>query len=372
MLNRVAITGMGVVTALGDTRSEFFEKLAAGASGIDRITRFDCSTFEVQLGAEVKKPVDMPEGFTYMEQEDVKITFVYKAFRDALHEAGYTVMPRNAFFCLGTSLEVFNLNKAVRNGRVDFPAIVNESIRRPGIPLQIPLDTPSRMISSLWGSPSLSLTNCSACAASLQAIGLSFQKVRSGEFDVAFCGGFDSMLNPLGVGGFQLLGALTKENELKESACRPFDASRTGTVLGEGAAVFVLEPYDKAMAEGKAVLAEICGFGSSLDAHNLSAPDPNGEGAERAMRNVLSDAGITEDAIQHINAHGTGTRLNDEVEAKAIRRVFASNWERIPVSATKSVTGHVIGAAGAVETAACLLPLMQGTLPPHPFLSKVA
>jgi 3-oxoacyl-[acyl-carrier-protein] synthase II len=179
------------------------------------------------------------------------------------------------------------------------------------------------------------------------------------------------MINPLGVGGFQLLGALTTDNERGEAACRPFDASRSGTVLGEGAAAVVLEPLEKARCEAKPILAEVCGYGSTLDAHSLTAPDPEGEGAARAMRSALEDAGLPPEAIAHVNAHGTGTLLNDEVEARAIRRVFSKCWERIPVSATKSVTGHMIAAAGAVEFGACLLPLMRSVLPINPFLSEV-
>jgi 3-oxoacyl-[acyl-carrier-protein] synthase II len=180
------------------------------------------------------------------------------------------------------------------------------------------------------------------------------------------------MVNPLGVGGFQLLGALTTDNRRGASACRPFDASRSGTVLGEGAAVLVLEPLERARAEGRPVFAEVCGYGSTLDAHGLSAPDPEGRGAERAMRAALSDAGLEPGRIGHLNTHGTGTRLNDEVEAAAIRRVFAGSWERLPVSATKSVTGHLIGAAGAVEAAACLFALDRRLAPANPWLEKVA
>ena len=180
------------------------------------------------------------------------------------------------------------------------------------------------------------------------------------------------MINPLGVGGFQLLGALTTDNGRGALACRPFDASRRGTVLGEGATMLVLEPLERARAAGKRILAEVCGYGSTLDAYSLSAPDPDGDGAVRAMRAALDDAGISKDQVDHINAHGTGTQLNDEIEAKAIRDVFADRWEDIPVSATKSVTGHLIGAAGAIETGASLVPIVTGLLPPNPSLERVA
>jgi 3-oxoacyl-(acyl-carrier-protein) synthase len=236
----------------------------------------------------------------------------------------------------------------------------------------MPLDTASKLIADRFGRPGQALTNCSACAAGAQAIGHGFHAIRSGRFDVAVCGGFDSMINPLGVGGFQLLGALTTDNERGAHACRPFDSARRGTVLGEGAAIVILEPLEKARAEGKEVLAEVCGYASTFDAYSLSAPDPEGDGAARTMTLALKDAGIAPSEVHHINAHGTGTQLNDEVEAKAIRRVFAGAWEKIPVAATKSMTGHLIAAAGPIELGACLLPFLKGVLPPNISLERVA
>jgi 3-oxoacyl-(acyl-carrier-protein) synthase len=216
------------------------------------------------------------------------------------------------------------------------------------------------------------LTNCSACAAGAQAIGHSFHAIRSGRFERAVCGGFDSMINPLGIGGFQLLGALTTENQQGARACRPFDSERKGTVLGEGAAMFVLEPLEKARAEGKEILGEMMGYGSTLDAYSLSAPDPDGDGAARTMFMALKDARIPASKVHHINTHGTGTQLNDEVEAKAIRRVFAETWEKIPVTATKAMTGHLIAAAGPIELGACLFTLLRRVIPPNASLARVA
>jgi len=197
----------------------------------------------------------------------------------------------------------------------------------------------------------------------VQTVGHSFRSVRDGRHEVALCGGFDSMINPLGVGGFQLLGALTIDNNRGATACRPFDASRSGLVLGEGAALLVLEPLEKALAEGKKIYAEILGYGSTLDAASLSAPAPDGNGAVRAMKNALNEAKLSPSAIDHINTHGTGTMLNDETEASAIRNVFSSCWENIPVSAVKSMTGHLIAAAGSLEIAASAFTLGTGIIP---------
>ena len=370
-MRRVAVTGFGVVSPVGVGRDAFWNALAAGTSGIGRITRFDCTTFAVQLAGEVRQPLDLPEPVAGVAADDPKVGFAYAAAAEALANADVERLGPEALVHLGASLEVFNLEKIIHDGRLDFAAVAERCLAEAASTFQMPLDMAARLICARFGRPRQALTNCSACAAGAQAIGHGFRGVRAGRFDRAVCGGFDSMINPLGVGGFQMLGALTVDNARGPKACRPFDGARSGTVLGEGAAVVVLEPLDEARAAGRRILAEICGYGSTMDANSLSAPDPDGEGAARAMRAALGDAGIEPGRIGHINAHGTGTRLNDEVEAAAIRRVFAGAWQRIPVSSTKSMTGHLIAAAGAVEVGACLLALVKGLLPPNPSLEKV-
>lgn len=369
-MRRVVVTGFGVISPTGCGREACWSALAEGRSGIGPITRFDCSTFDVRLAGEVKVPLDLPEPVAGIAAEDPKVGFAFAAVREALLSAGIERLGPTALLHLGTSLEIFDLSKVICGGRPDFKAVARRSLAG-GPRLQYPLDTAGRMIADAYGRPDESLTNCSACAASAQAIGHAWRAVRDGLCETAVCGGFDSMINPLGVGGFQMLGALTTDNERGSLACRPFDAARRGAVLGEGAAALVLEPLEKARASGKAAFAEICGYGSSLDAFGLSAPDPNGDGAARAMMGALREAGIPPEAVGHINTHGTGTHLNDEVEAAAIRRTFPT-WERIPVAATKAMTGHLIGAAGAVEAGACLMTLSRGLIPPNPSLSKVA
>jgi 3-oxoacyl-[acyl-carrier-protein] synthase II len=385
-MRRVAVTGFGVISPAGCGREAYWSALAEGQSGIGPITRFDCSTFDVRLAGEVKEPIELPEPVAQVAAEDPKVGFAFAAAREALDAAGVRGLDSRTLLHLGTSLEIFDLNKVICGGRPDFQAVVRRSLaggpfdcaqgrpernRMGGPRLQFPLDTAARLLAEVYGRPGESLTNCSACAASAQAIGHSWRAVRDGRCEAAVCGGFDSMINPLGVGGFQMLGALTTDNDRGPSACRPFDAARRGAVLGEGAAVLVLEPLEKARADGKRVFAELCGYGSSMDAFGLSAPDPDGSGAVRAMQAALGEAGIPPEAVSHVNTHGTGTHLNDEVEAAAIRRVFAA-WERMPVAAVKSVTGHLIGAAGAVEAGACLMTLTRGLIPPNPSLSKVA
>jgi len=370
-MRRVAVTGFGVVSPIGVGRDRFWDALSAGRSGIGPITRFDAETFTVRLAAEVKEPLDLPEEVEAWTEVDRKIGFGYAAAAEALAHAQRSRLGDDALLHLGVSVEAFDPSRVVVGGRVDLSAAVARALSPGGPAFQVPLDTCTSLVAARCGRPARALTNCSACAASAQAIGHGFREVCAGRCDLALCGGLDSMINPLGVGGFQLLGALTTDNERGASACRPFDASRSGTVLGEGAAAVVLEPLEKVRSEGREVLAELCGYGSTLDAYSLTAPDPEGDGAARAMQAALEEAGLRPEAVGHINTHGTGTLLNDEVEAKAIRRVFCNCWERTPASATKSVTGHMIAAAGAVEFGACLLSLLRAVLPANPFLSKV-
>ncbi len=370
-MRRVAITGFGVVSPIGTGKTAFWQSLREGRSGIGNITHFDCSTFDVRLAGEVGDSISLPEEVACVAESDIKVAFSYIACKEALEDACLDGLGSETLLHLGTSVEIFDLEKLVYDGKVDVARAAANRTEDGTCRFKVPLDTAAGLISDIFGRPGQSLTNVSACAASAQAIGHGFRVLRSGRFETAVCGGFDSMINPLGVGGFQLLGALTTDNGRGQYACRPFDVARNGTVLGEGAAVVIMEPLEKAKAEGKRVLAEVCGYGSTLDAFSLSAPDPNGDGACRSMLAALEDANIGPERIGHINAHGTGTRLNDEIEAKAIRRIFEGSWEDIPISATKSMTGHLIGAAGAVEVGACLLPLAEGVMPPNPCLEKI-
>jgi 3-oxoacyl-[acyl-carrier-protein] synthase II len=369
-MRRVAVTGFGVVAPNGIGRDQFWDALHRAESGISNIARFDCRTFQVQLAGEIKSPLPLPPDLMQIASDDPKVGYGFAACAEALSDAGIKALDSGCLLHLGVSLENFHLEKIASGGSSDFGSAVNRQMQPHEIPFQSPLDTGARTIERHYGRAGYTLTNCSACAASAQAIGHAFHSIRSGRFETAVCGGFDSMINPLGIGGFQLLGALTTDNDRGASACRPFEASRSGTVLGEGAAVLILEPLEKAQALGKRIYAEIAGYGSSMDAYGLSAPDPQGDGAIRTMKSALQDARISAEHIGHINTHGTGTGLNDEIEAAAIRSLFADCWQRIPVSATKSITGHLVAAAGAIEAGACLFALTRGTLPHNPWLEK--
>ncbi|MCP4347991.1 MAG: beta-ketoacyl-[acyl-carrier-protein] synthase family protein [Desulfobacterales bacterium] len=372
MKRRVVITGIGCVSPLGIGIEPFWDAIADGISGISAISRFDCSSFDVQLAGEIRDNVPYPVEFSDYVAEDIKIAFAINAAVQAMKSTGLTKFGNKCLLHLGTSLETFDLQKIIQNGKAQFDRIVDQTLAKGARHLQMPLDTPCELIESMYGSSCLKLTNVSACAASAQAIGHSFCRIRDGTFDMALCGGFDSMINPLGIGGFQILGALNTNTAQGKRSCRPFDSARSGTVLGEGAAMFVLEPMQDAVEAGKKIYAEILGYGTSLDACKLSAPDPDGYGGMLAMRRALDDACLDADDIHAVSTHGTGTYLNDEVEANAVRRILGDRWPGVPVISTKSLIGHLIGAAGAVELAACIQGFIQNRLHPNGSLNTVA
>jgi 3-oxoacyl-[acyl-carrier-protein] synthase II len=298
---------------------------------------------------------------------DPKVALALAAAEEAIADAGGPRLGERSLIHLGASLETYSLEAAGAKGA---SGGLEERLGRSS--LRTPLDRASRLIEARHGRAGLSVTNCSACAAGLEALGGAFRAVASGRFELALAGAFDSMLNPLGLAGFHLLGALAAgPPEPPWSLCRPFDAGRRGLVMGEGAAVMVLEPLERAKAEGRRIHGEIIGYGSSLDAHGLSAPDPEGGGAFRAMRAALEEAGLHPQEVHHLSAHGTATRLNDPMEAAAVRRVFP-NWPDLPVASVKSMTGHAIAAAGALEAAACLFAFSRGLVPPNTGLERVA
>jgi 3-oxoacyl-[acyl-carrier-protein] synthase II len=379
MRRRVVITGIGCVSPLGVGVEPFWQSLARGESGIARISHFDSSGFEVQLAGEVKEKVAYPQEFARFVTEDGKLAFALNAAMQAMQDANLKEFATASLLHLGTSLEQFDLQKIMHGSNTlyayaplrnegenlyeaNFASLVRHFLAKEARPLQMPLDTACELVEKLYGKAGMKLTNVGACAASTQAIGHAYHCIRRGMFDMALCGGFDSMLNPLGVGGFQLLGALSTNNEHTARACRPFDAARSGAVLGEGAAMLVMETLAAAQKAGKRIYGEIVGYGTSLDAYKLSAPDPGGIGAIASMQKSLQDAQLQPGDIHAVSTHGTGTHLNDEVEAAAIRSVLGESWRHTPVVSTKSLIGHLIGAAGAVEFIASLQGFAQGQL----------
>jgi 3-oxoacyl-[acyl-carrier-protein] synthase II len=355
MKSRVVITGMGIVSPLGGTLSEFRDNLLAGKSGVAPITLFDPASFRTRIASEVKER--FADDF-----RDRKISFACGAARRAIKDADSGRAGQEAGLSLGLGLELFSMDDLAASRRPDFTP--PQSLRERLTFLQTPSDLCVHLISKTCGLTQPPRTHVSACAAGTDAIGNAFHLVRSGRWRWALAGGTDSMINPLGLAGFCKIGATSAANDPPHKASRPFDANRDGFVLGEGAAILVLERLDDALARNAHIYAEIVGYGNSLDAHGISEPHPEGRGAFQAMSRGVADAGLLPDVIDCINAHGSSTPKNDVVETLAIKRLLGDRAKRVPVVSTKSMIGHLIAAAGAVEAVAAVLCMEAGMVHP--------
>lgn len=367
-MRRAVITGVGVLSPIGCGFERFLDGLEAGRNGIDLIRSFDATSFDVQLAGEV-------DGFDEAAVDDEfpgargiydrKVRLGLAAAADAIASAGLSGGDRRRLgVASGVSLEVMDLTLLVAGdpGRVDLASFV-ERVHWMGRPPQTPLDSVNNMVGERFGLGGPSYVIASACASGGQAIGQGLLSIRRGEAEAMLCGGFDSMVHPLGIGGFWLLGALSTNGD-PETAMRPFDLRRDGTVLGEGAGYVLLEEHERARARGARILAEVAGFATTVDAYKPTAPDPQGIGASEAMSRAIRDARLRPEDIDYVSAHGTSTPLNDEVETRALERVFGDRLPSLPVSAVKSMVGHLIAAAGAVEAIAALLGFERGRIPP--------
>lgn len=348
MRRRVAVTGMGAVTPIGNTVPEFAAHLLAGASGVGPISLFDPAELPTRIAAEVrwKGPI----------LRDRKITFGLEAARQALQAGGRP--PGKGGVSLGIGLELFSMDDlaARRTGGHLPPAHPRDRLSF----LQTPSDLCVHLIAKRHELTEPPLTHVSACAAGTDAVGAAFRRIRSGRADWMLAGGTDSMINPLGVGGFCRIGATSTANDRPEQASRPFDRRRDGFVLGEGAGMLLLESFESASARGANVHAEILGYGNSFDAHGISEPHPEGRGAWQAMHAALEDGGISPAEVDAINAHGTSTPKNDPIETLAIKRLLGPRAAEVPICATKSMIGHLISAAGAVEAIAAIVCMTSG------------
>lgn len=362
--NRVVVTGMGAVTPLGLTMSESWEALISGKSGVDYISLFDSTPFKTKIAAEVK-------GFQITD---------YVNRKDSRH------MDRFTQFAIAASLQAVEqakLNIDSKNGEdigvifgncVAGLAILSEQFKlllakgpdrvSPFLAPTMTCDAPSIQVSLLLGTRGINFSVSSMCSSSSDAIGQAFEIISHGGAEVIIAGGTEAPIVPLCVAAFESLRALSHRNHEPQKACRPFDLERDGLVLGEGAAIMVLEELTHALERGAPVLAEIIGYASTSEAHHLTQPVANGEGAARALHLALTKAGLSPEDIDYINAHGTATLLNDRAETKAIKSVFGDKAYHIPVSATKSMTGHLFGATGAIEAAICISALNHQIIPP--------
>ena len=376
-MRKVVITGVGIVSPVGSGVAVFWSNLTAGRSGIGPITLFDASAFPIRIGGEVKEFEfeSLTEEFPDSRGcRDRKVFLALAAAQEAVTDARLSDDNlRQAVLHVGVGLEVFCLEDLTpyaglaNLGHSIVDSLINDQGNRM---LQTPLDCTGKILGRRYGLLAGRYTNCSACAAGAQAIGEAWEMLREGLAEVALAGATDSMLNPLGLGGFSLLRVLSDENERPQQACRPFDASRKGTVLGEGAAFVVLESLDYALAREADIYAELIGYSSSMDAYRVSDPDNTGRGSVQSMNRALEIARLKPDDIDCVNAHGTGTVKNDVVETMAIKESLGLRAYEIPVHAVKSMTGHMIAASGALEAVVAALTIRHEVVPPTINLEK--
>lgn len=363
-LKRVVITGMGAITPLGNSVNEFWKNIVAGKSGIDFITKFDTGHFKTKFAAEVKE-------FTsslYFEKNEARKYDLFTQYAVAAADEAITHAQIN--------FDTLNRNKigviwGSGNGGIQtFQDQLIEFAKGNGQPRfnpyfipKIIADIPSGVISIRYGLRGLNFSTISACASSTTAIIDAFNYIRLGKADMIIVGGSEAAINESGIGGFNASKALSTQNENPKAASRPFDIKRDGFVMGEGGAAMVVESLDAAMARGANIIAEIAGGGMAADAYHLTGTHPDGEGAYLGMLDALNDAGIDTGKIDYINAHATSTKLGDESELKAIERVFG-NRVTLNIGGTKSMTGHLLGAAGTIEAIITVKAIQENIAPP--------
>lgn len=363
----VVVTGLGAVTPLGHTVSDTWEALLAGRSGVRRVSCFDVSSFATQIAAEVRA-FDPRDHFSRKEARrlDRFIQFALVAAREAVHDAGLSLGSEKG--APGGRAGVF-----VGSGFGGVTTVQEEmerfrrSERRRVSPFLIPMmisNMAAGRLAIALGCKGPSLATVTGCAAGADAIGLAAEAIRRGTADLMICGGSEAAITPLIVAGFDSMGVMSTHNEEPERAARPFDARRDGFVIGEGAGILVLERREHAQRRDARIYAEVVGYGATSGATHITAPAENGDGTARAMQRALAQADLSPAHVDYINAHGTGTLLNDHHETVAIKTVLGESAWYVPVSSTKSMMGHLVGAAGAVEAVVCVKALETGMIPP--------
>jgi 3-oxoacyl-[acyl-carrier-protein] synthase II len=365
MSRRVVVTGMSVITALGSEITEFWDRLCAGKSGVGRLERFDCSDFKVNFGGEVKdfRPEDHFES-KEGKRLDRFSQFALAAAQIAVKQSGINFREESDPYRCGVIIGsgIGGLNEIEEQHAKLFdrgPSRVS--------PFMIPklmVNAASGNISVQFGLKGPSSAVATACASASNAIGDAYRLIQHDVADVIVTGGSEAAITPMGLSGFARMGALSTRNDSPQTASRPFDRDRDGFVLSEGAGVVVLEEYEHAKARGATILGEVLGYGMSSDGSHMTAPDPEGAGAARAMSSALKDARLGVADIGYINAHGTSTPLGDKAETNAIKRVFEADSKRVCVSSTKSQLGHLLGASGGVEFVVAILTLSHGIIAP--------
>ena len=359
---RIVITGLGTYNPLGHDPTNTWAAVSRGESGIGPITHFDASDYKTQIAGEVK---DFDPVALFGRKESRRMSRVTQlalaATRQAVSDAHLSGVDRERVgVIIGSGMG--SLDPIVESVNT-----LNERGHNRVSPFFVPMmlvDTPAALVSIEYGFTGPNMFVATACATGNNAIGEAGKVIARGDADVMIAGGAEACIMPLAMAGFGMMGALSSHNEAPERALRPFDQSRDGFVASEGAAVLVLESLDHAQARGARIYGELLGYGASADAYHISMPAEGGAGAAKSMQNALNDASLRPDQIDYINAHGTGTQLNDKAETAAIKTVFGDYAYQLPVSSTKSMHGHLLGAAGALEAIVCLQSLSQALLPP--------
>ena len=364
MSRRVVVTGMAVVTALGCDTSEFWDRLCAGKSGVGPLQRFDCSDFKVRFGGEIK---DFDPSECIPERELKRLDrfsqFAMLGAHKAVLQSGLDFSKVDAFRCgvlIGSGIGGLNEIEEQHCNLFD---------RGPNrvSPFMIPklmVNAASGNISVRWGLRGPNSAVATACASATNAIGDAFKLIQNDMADVMVTGGSEAAITPMGLSGFARMSALSTRNDDPQAASRPFDRDRDGFVLSEGAGVAVLEEFEHARRRGAIILGEVLGYGMSADGSHITAPDPEGTGAARAMQGAMRDARVNPDEVEYVNAHGTSTPLGDKAETIALKTVFNAHVRRLAVSSTKSQLGHLLGASGGVEFVISLLALQNQVAPP--------
>ncbi len=363
-MRRVVVTGIGCVTPLGNSVRESWEKLVKGVSGIGPITKFDASDISSRIAGEVK---DF-DGSRYFDKKELKRTdlflqYAVAAAEEALQDSGLDLDKINrdeVGVLIGSGIG------GLQTIQQNCEALAIKGPRRLSpffIPMAI-INMASAIVAMRYGFRGPQNAVVTACATGTNAIGDAFKMVQRGDAPVAIAGGAEAAVCRLGVAGFAVMRALSTRNDEPEKASRPFDRDRDGFVIGEGAGILVLEDYEHAVKRGAKIYAEIIGYGMSSDAYHITMPDENGEGAALALERALRDANVSKDEVDYINAHGTSTPLNDKTETLAIKKVFGDRAYKIPISSNKSMIGHLLGAAGAVEAIFTIKAIEEGVIPP--------
>lgn len=362
-MRRVVVSGVGIISPVGNNKDEFWSSIKNGKNGIGYITKFDTSDFKVKVAAEVKDfdPQKYYETVTDVRRSDLYTHYAVAAAEEAVSDSG---------ICGAVSSD--KIGVYVGSGIGGISTLVTETLKlhergpRRVSPLFVPMmisNMASGMISIRYGFTGPTLPVVTACATSTNAIGEAYRAIKHGYADAVVTGGSEAAVTPLAIAGFTNCSALSLSDD-PEAASLPFDKRRGGFVMGEGAAILVLEEYESAKKRGAKIYAEICGYGNTADAYHMTSPHPDGDGAARAVTLAVEEAGVIPDSSMYINAHGTGTEMNDKIETIAYKKAFGEAAYDVRISSTKSMTGHMLGATGAAEAIASVMAVREGVVPP--------